>query len=119
MTRRVERINHLLRETICELLQRQVKDPRLGGFVTVTEVTTSRDLRHAKVFVSVFGDEEESKKALEGLTAASGFLRRELGAKLSLRHIPELSFCRDNSINRGAHVLALIEHLSTEEEHQG
>lgn len=119
MTWRIQRVNHLIRETISELIERQVKDPRLGGFVTVTEVATSRDLRHAKIFVSVLGDKEEARKTLEGLTAASGFFRKELGMRLRLRHIPELSFCQDNSIDRGARVLELMDQISTlEEEHQ-
>lgn len=120
MTRRIERLNDLIREEISELLRRQVKDPRLGGFVTVTEVRTSADLREAKVFISVMGDEQEKKQALEGLTSASGFFRRALAARLSLRHIPQLSFCQDDSIERGAHLLELIDRVSTASQpHQG
>ncbi len=115
MTWRIERINHLIREALSELLQREVKDPRLSGFVTVTEVDTSTDLKYARVFISVLGDEEEKRKALEGLSSASGFFRRELATRLRLRHIPELSFRRDDSIEHGAQVLKLIKEVSAQE----
>jgi len=109
MTRRTERINDLLREELSELLRRQVKDPRLGGLITVTEVEVSADLRHARVFVSVLGSEEERKEAFQGLEAARPFLRRELSKRLSMRRTPDLSFRRDDSLERGARLLALIE----------
>lgn len=115
MSRRLERVNHLIREEISVLLQRQVRDPRLGGFVTVTRVSTSPDLSHAKVFISIMGDERDKKEALEALAKASGFLRRELSPRLTLRRIPELSFCRDDSIEQGAHVLELISQVSDPE----
>ena len=113
MSRRIERVNHLIRQEISELLQRQVKDPRLGGFVTVTQVSTSPDLRHAKIFISIMGDEEEKGEALEAFAAASGFLRKELGARLRLRRSPELSFHYDNSIDQGTHILQLINQIAT------
>ena len=116
MQRRKLRVSGLLRAEISELLQRQVKDPRLGVFVTVTEVVSSSDLRHAKVFVSILGSEQEKKGALRALTAASGFLRKELSERLALRRIPELIFVEDVSIEQGAHILELIKQVATEEE---
>lgn len=116
MTRRIERINHLLRETISELLQREVKDPRLGGLVTVTKVGISPDLHYARVFISVLGDEGERDKVVQCLNSASGFFRKELGARLRLRYIPELSFRNDDSLDRGAQVLQLLKQLSQEKE---
>lgn len=115
MSRRLERVNHLIREEISELLQRQVKDPRLGGFVTVTRVSTSSDLSHAKVFVSIMGEEEEKREVLEALATASGFLRKELSMRLRMRRSPELSFHRDDSIDQGAHVLQLINQVTNPE----
>lgn len=115
VTRRIERVNHLLRETISELLQRQVKDPQLSGFITVTEVVTSPDLRYARVFVSILGDEVEKKRTLERLNTASGFFRKELGAQLRLHRIPDLSFRQDDSINRGAHVIELLKQITSED----
>lgn len=108
MTRRRERINELLRKEISEVLRREVNDPRLKQFITVTEVSISPDLKRAKVFISVMGTDEEWAQALKGLVAASGFLRRELGERLSLRYTPELSFERDKSIEQGSRLLGLI-----------
>ena len=116
MAYRIERINNLIRHEISELLQRQVKDPRLGNFVTVTEVSTSPDLRHAKIFVSGMGSQEEKKETLSVLAAASGFFRNELARRLRLRRIPELNFQWDDSIERGAHLLELIDKVSADKD---
>jgi ribosome-binding factor A len=78
----------------------------------VTEVVTSPDLRHAKVFFSIMGTEEEKLQAEKGLAAASGFLRKGLGERLSLRYTPELSFHRDESIERGSRLLELIKEVT-------
>jgi ribosome-binding factor A len=112
MAHRIERVGNLIRHEISQLLQRQVKDPRLGNFVTVTEVSISPDLRYAKVFVSCIGSEEVKRDTLSGLAAASGFLRNQLAKRLRLRRIPELSFHWDDSIERGAHLLQLIDEVS-------
>lgn len=112
MTRRTERINNLIRQEISGLLQQQVNDPRLTSFISVTKVSTSRDLGHAKVFVSALGNEANKREILQGFTAASGFLRKELARRLRIRHIPELSFHFDNSIERGAEILKLIEQVA-------
>jgi ribosome-binding factor A len=114
MAHRIERVGNLIRHEISELLQRQVKDPRLGNFVTLTEVSVSSDLRYAKVFVSCMGSEEERQQTLSGLTAASGFLRNQLAKRLRLRRIPELSFHWDDSIERGARLLQLIDKVSAD-----
>ncbi len=112
MTHRIERVNHLIRQEISELLQRQVKDPRLGSFVAVTEVSTSPDLKYARVFVSRAGSVEEREEILRVLAAASGFFRRELTRRLKMRRIPELSFEWDDSIERGTRLLDLIDQIS-------
>ncbi len=111
-TRRQERVGELIREEISELLRREVRDPRLTGFISVTEVVTSPDLRHAKVYVSIMGTEEEKIQVEKGLAAASGFIRKNLGERLSLRYTPELSFHRDDSIERGSHLLQLIKEVT-------
>jgi len=113
MTHRIQRLNSLLRHEISELLQRQVKDPRLGNFVAVTEVSISPDMKHARIFVSHMGSEEEKQETLSVLASASGFLRWELAKRLRLRRIPELSFQWDDSIERGAHLLKLIDQVTT------
>lgn len=113
MTRRIERVNNLIRQEISELLQRQIKDPRLGSFVAITEVSTSPDLKYAKIFISCIGDEGR-QEILSVLAAASGFFRKELARRLRLRRIPELSFQWDDSIERGAHLLKLIDEVSVD-----
>jgi len=112
MAHRLERVNNLIRREISELLQRQVKDPRLGHFVAVTQVSASPDLRHAKIFISCIGSELEKQVTLGALTSASGFLRNELASRLKLRRIPELTFQWDDSIERGAHLLELIDEVN-------
>ena len=117
MAHRIERVNSLIRQEISQLLQRQVKDPRLSNFITVTEVSTSTDLKYAKVFVSRIGSEEEKQETLSTLSSASGFFRRELARRLKLRYTPELSFQWDDSIERGDHLLQIIDGVTSKENH--
>ena len=114
MAHRIERVNSVIRQELSELLQRQVKDPRLGNFVAVNDVSTSPDLRYAKVFVSRIGSEEEKQETLSVLAGASGFFRNELAKRLRFRHIPELSFQWDDSIERGDYLLQLINKVSSD-----
>jgi ribosome-binding factor A len=115
MTRRAERVSNLIRREISVLLQEQVNDPRLKSLISVTEVITAPDLKSAKVYVSVLGNDNEKAEVLKGFTAASGFLRRELAGQLTLRVIPELSFHLDTSIERGARILELIQQARSED----
>jgi ribosome-binding factor A len=112
VARRIQRVNELIREEISELLRREVNDPRISGLISVTEVVTSPDLRHARVYVSTMGTDEEKKQVEEGLAAASGFIRRLLGERISLRYVPELSFQRDDSIERGSRLLEIIKEVA-------
>ncbi|MDP2931319.1 MAG: 30S ribosome-binding factor RbfA [Chloroflexota bacterium] len=114
MSHRIERVNNLIRQEISELLQRQVKDPRLGAFVIVTDVATSPDFKFAKIFISRIGTEEEKEETLRALTAAAGFFRRELAKRLDLARIPELSFHWDDSIERGDRIMQLLDQVSRE-----
>ncbi len=109
---RIERVNNLIRHEVSELLQRQVKDPRLGSFIAVTEVSTSPDLKYAKILVSHLGGEQEKQETLRGLEAASGFLRNQLAKRLELRRVPELKFQWDDSIEQGARLLKLIDEVA-------
>jgi ribosome-binding factor A len=115
MSRRTERLNHLLRQEITQLLQREAKDPRLSVMVSITRVSVSADMHYAKVFVSVMGTEEEKKGLLAGLHAASGFLRRELASRLSLRYTPDLSFVYDDTMEQAGKVIQLIDQVSSSE----
>jgi len=101
-------------ESISDILRR-LKDPRIG-FVSITEVEVSPDLRHARVFVSVMGDANERKEALTGLNNASGFVRHELSNSIRLRHIPDIHFRLDDSLERGAHLISLINQVNKADE---
>ena len=109
---RINRINEEIQKALAELL-RSVKDPRVSGtMISVTRVETTPDLRFAKIYVS-FLEEDKAKDALKGLTSAAGYLRRELGAALQLRHTPQLQWALDDSITYGAKMLKLINSLDT------
>ncbi len=112
MSRRTERVNELLREELAEIIRREVKDPGIGdGLLSVTEVDVSPDFRKALVFVSYLGTEEERDTAVRALQHAAGFLHRALAQRVSLRHVPELTFRFDPSIERGARLASLIEEV--------
>jgi len=113
MTRRTERVNSVIQQEISHLLREQVNDPRLASLISITKVSTSPDLRQAKVFISTFGDKIDKNEILQGFAAASGFLRRQLANRLKLKHMPELSFHLDDSIERGDKVLRLIEQVAS------
>lgn len=118
MSHRIERVNQLIRQEISELLRREVKDPRLGGLISITEVDTSADLKHARVYVSCLGTEEDKKELLNTLSSAAGFFHNELMKRLSLRHIPLLDFRWDYSLEKGAHIQALIDKVTQEEQQE-
>lgn len=110
--KRLERVSQLIKEEISRVLQRELKDPRLG-FVTVTEVETAKDLRQAKVFVSVLGDEAQWAGSLQALASARGFIRNWLRHHLDLRVTPELDFRADRSMEHAARIQALLRGLDT------
>ena len=119
-SRRIERINHLLRQEIAELLTREVKDSTLSSaLISITDVETSTDLRLAKVYFSVYGDEDTIKAAHEHLKRASGFLHHNLKERLDLRHTPHLEFVLDRSLARGDRIMRLMRSIEEEREHQG
>ncbi len=115
MAHRIERVNNLIRRELSELIQRQLRDPRLNEFVAVTEVTTSPDLKYAKVFVSCISGRQEEQKILEILNSAAGFLRTELAKKVRMRRTPELGFHWDDSIEHGDHILRLLDQVREEQ----
>ena len=111
--KRLDRVNQLIKEEISMLLQRELKDPRLG-FVTVTDVETTKDLRQAKIFVSVLGGEGQWSASLQALASARGFIHRWLREHLDLRVTPVLEFRADRSMEHAAHIQALLKRLSSE-----
>lgn len=106
---RMGRINEEIQRALSDLI-RTVKDPRVRGLISITAVDTTADLKYAKVYVSVL-DQSDVDQVVKGLRSASGYLRRELGRALDLRNTPELTFLRDDSMVKGAHILKIIEEL--------
>lgn len=118
-SRRIERINHLLRQEIADLLTREVKDATLQtAMISIIEVETSADLRSAKVYFSVYGEEPEIQAAKEHLKRASGFLHHNLKERLDLRHTPHLEFVFDPSLARGDRIMRLMRTIEEEREHR-
>ena len=115
MSRRTERINGLLRQEISQIVARELNDPRLFGVVSITRVETASDLRHARVFVSVLGDQGDKDNVLQGVSSATGFMRREMKARLSLRYIPELTFILDESMEEAEYIIKLMDRLTIED----
>ena len=112
--RRSERVAEAIRIEVATFLTEGAKDPRIVGFVTVTGVEVTHDLRHAKVFVSVMGTEAEQKRTLEGLSSLAGHLRSRLSKSLALRFAPELEFRHDPSVERAARIETLLAQVKSE-----
>ncbi len=114
---RLERLNETIKREISEIVFKEVKDPRIKGLVTFTEVDVSPDLRQAKVYVSIFGlSEEESKKVIAGLKSAESFIKYRVSKNLRLKYTPDLIFIKDDTIERGSRIVEKLEHLKKEEE---
>ncbi len=113
-SRRVERLNEQFRAEISELIRRELRDPGLTGLVSITTVDLSPDLRHARVYFSALGGEEERRRALAALQRAAGYLRHELAGRLTLRHVPELLFRPDTSLERGERIMGLLREIREE-----
>jgi len=105
---RTRRVGEQMQRELAQLIQQEIKDPRIG-MPTVMAVEVSRDLSHAKVFVSSLSSSEDMPQTLEILAKASGFLRHELGRRIKMRIIPELHFVHDESIERGNRLSSLID----------
>lgn len=118
MTTRQEKIQELLREEISDILHREFKDPRLG-FVTVTGAEVTADLRHAKVFVSILGSDEERAKNMAVLKKAEHYVRQVFGRRARMKVIPEIEFKLDTSADQGVRIFELLEQIKHEEEDRG
>ena len=111
--RRVSRIASLIKREVSQMLIDGIKDDRVGaGMVSITDVDVSGDLQHAKIYVSIYGSEAARSETMEGLEAATGYVRSELGHRIRLRRTPEVVFLEDRSLERGSRVLTLINELS-------
>jgi ribosome-binding factor A len=113
MSQRTDRLDSQIRQELMQLLQREMKDPRIG-FATITRVETARDLGSAKVWVSVLGTPDEQQTALKAMTDAAPWLRRQLGSRLTIRHVPQLVIRHDDSIEAGDRVLRLLNEIADE-----
>jgi ribosome-binding factor A len=114
MSDRMRRVNEAVRQVLSETVG-ELKDPRIG-FVTITGVETSPDLRHARVYVSVFGPEKERRESLAGLEAAHGVLQARLARELRMKRTPQLAFEYDPSVERGVRMTQLIDELAPDDE---
>jgi ribosome-binding factor A len=112
---RMRRVDEAMRAVLSEAIAKDLKDPRVG-FVTVTGVKTSPDLRHARVYVSVLGDDQKRSASIDGLRSAHGFLQRRLADELTLKHTPSLTFEYDDSVDRSMRITRLIAEHDAEEE---
>ncbi len=115
MSRRTDRINEQLREEISKLLTRQIKDPRLNAIISITRVVSSGDLRSARVYISVMGNQETKKTALAGIQSAASFLRRELRDRINMKHTPFLSYELDTSLDEADKLLRLMNQVKPDE----
>ncbi len=104
---RINRINEEVRRELAEVI-RELKDSRIPMMTSVVAVHVTNDLSYAKCYISVMGDEQTQKKAIEGLKSASGFIRREIGRRIDLRHTPEFVFEIDHSIEHGAYINQML-----------
>lgn len=119
-SRRVARVAELIKREVSHMLLQEIKDDRVGtGMASVTEVVVSGDLQHARIFVSIYGTDEARMETMAGLEAAKGYVRREIGQRLSLRRTPEIVFQEDRSFERSVTVLSLLNQLSQEREAKG
>ena len=116
MSRRLERVNELIRDELSDLILREVRDPRLGGLISITRVETTPDLYTARIFVSIMDEPEQQQTALRALNSAAAFFHRELKGRLQTRRVPFLNFHLDKSIQEGAEILALMNEVSRQDD---
>jgi ribosome-binding factor A len=109
---RAQRVADFIREEGSEIIARRLKDPRIAPMTTITSVDVSGDLSVVRIYVSVMGDQEAKDATMTALNKGKGFFRSELGRRLNLRHVPEITFELDESIDRGARILGILSKLS-------
>ena len=116
-SRRVERVSSLIKREVSQMLINGIKDDRVGaGMVSITDVDVSKDLQHAKIFVSIYGTQAAKKETMEGLKASTPFVRKELGQRIRLRRTPEIKFIEDHSLERGDRIINLIHRITPVEQ---
>ncbi|HEY5526127.1 MAG TPA: 30S ribosome-binding factor RbfA [Candidatus Anoxymicrobiaceae bacterium] len=118
MSRRLNKVEEACKEVLSEVLQREVKDPRVG-FVTITSVKVSPDLRHAKVYVSVLGTREDTERSFEGLESSKGYMRSELGKHLRIKYLPEIEIVKDDVSEEALHLAEVFRRVEADMEESG
>lgn len=111
---RIDRISEEVKRELSEII-RELKDPRISSMTSVVAVNVTKDLRYAKAYISVLGNEEQQNNTIAALKNAAGFIRRELGKRAALRYTPEFSFILDDSIEHGVHISEILQHISPSE----
>jgi ribosome-binding factor A len=112
---RADRVSGLIQETLSDLLNKSIHDPRLQ-MTTITKVKMSADLRLARIYFAIYGDDKKSEDAAKGFESARGFIKRILAPKLGLRYMPDLKFFYDDSLDYGSHIEQLLEKIKTDNE---
>lgn len=111
---RINRISEEVKRELSDIIMHDLKDPRITGMISIVNLKVTKDLRYAKVYISIYGSDEDKKNAIDGLRNAAGFLRKEIGRRVQLRYTPELIFEMDDSIEQGIYISNLIEKLNKE-----
>lgn len=117
-TQRQQKVGKMLKEELSRLIREEMDDPRLG-FISITDVQVSPDIRSAHIYVSVFGEPEEQNTSIAALEGARGYLRSMLGRDVNMRYTPELFFHLDHSIERGAHIFELLKEIEQPKTEEG
>lgn len=110
--KRLGRISEEVKRVVSEIITNSLKDPRVNSMTTVTKVEVTRDLRFAKIYISILGDEKEKRETIAGLENAKGFIRREISNRIDLRYAPEPMFYLDESIEQGIYMSRLIDRVN-------
>ncbi len=119
MTKRVQRLNSLLKEVVSEVIRNDVRNPKVGEFTTVTKVDISNDLQHAKVYISVIGTDLQRKETVDALETAAGFIGIHSAKKVVMRQFPTLTFRLDTSVDKQMKIDSLLKKIHEEKESRG
>ncbi|QCX32281.1 30S ribosome-binding factor RbfA [Caloramator sp. E03] len=112
---RTSRLSEEIKKIVSNIIQNELKDPRVPMLTSITHVEVTKDLRYAKIFISVLGDEEVKEKCIEGLKSASGYIRKEVGSKIKARYVPEMVFEIDKSIEHGMHISNILKGINNDD----
>ncbi|MGI6296409.1 MAG: 30S ribosome-binding factor RbfA [Armatimonadota bacterium] len=116
-TTRQNKVRELLKQEVSDIIRREIKDPRLG-FLTITDAEITADLKHAKVYVTVLGDEQERKQSMDVLKHAQHFIRQEFGKRVRMKILPDVQFFYDESVDRGVRIFELLEEIKRDDQEQ-